>query len=189
MSNRIRGVVVASVLLIATITMTGCTNMWRMGVDGTGDRVQCSDGTWSNSGGNSGACSWHGGVGGPADTSGSGDEAQDVEPADDLAVPAGYFDMGSGLAFKWAENANCNPTENPYLVCWGVEVLALRGCIPLPVEALIYDDNDNLIDSVQTSLPTTMSAGERQVVDLLMAAPRSGGPTEYTAEIQSLECL
>jgi hypothetical protein len=31
--------------------------------EGTGSTVQCSDGTWSHSGGRPGACSWHGGVG------------------------------------------------------------------------------------------------------------------------------
>lgn len=30
--------------------------------EGTGYRVQCADGTWSQSGGRPGACSWHGGV-------------------------------------------------------------------------------------------------------------------------------
>jgi hypothetical protein len=35
---------------------------WQMGVDGNGTRVECNDGTWSNSGGLPGACSWHDGV-------------------------------------------------------------------------------------------------------------------------------
>jgi len=33
--------------------------------NGTGYPVQCSDGTWSGSGGRQGACSWHGGVADP----------------------------------------------------------------------------------------------------------------------------
>jgi hypothetical protein len=33
--------------------------------NGDGYTVQCADGTWSHSGGESGACSWHGGVDGP----------------------------------------------------------------------------------------------------------------------------
>jgi hypothetical protein len=33
--------------------------------NGDGYKVQCADGTWSHSGGKSGACSWHGGVSGP----------------------------------------------------------------------------------------------------------------------------
>ena len=36
-----RGVSAIIVALIGMIVMTGCTNLWRMGVDGTGDRVQC----------------------------------------------------------------------------------------------------------------------------------------------------
>lgn len=35
---------------------------WAIGIDGTGYRVQCADGTWSMSGGHQGACSHHGGV-------------------------------------------------------------------------------------------------------------------------------
>ncbi|WP_409048749.1 hypothetical protein AB2L57_17970 (plasmid) [Microbacterium sp. HA-8] len=181
-----RGVSAIIVALIGMIVMTGCTNLWRMGVDGTGDRVQCSDGTWSNSGGNSGACSGHGGVGGGGDSVDG--ETEPVEPVDDIEVPPGYFDMGSGLAFRWADNANCNPTENPYLVCWGVEVLALRDCLPLPVDALIKDGSDNLVDTIQSSLPMSMNAGERQVADLLLAVPRSDATSEYFAEIQMLEC-
>lgn len=188
MRNRTRSVAVATVLLIAVLAISGCTNLWRMGVDGTGDRVQCADGTWSNSGGNSGACSGHGGVGGPVDSANTNEDVAPAEPVDDLEVPAGYFDMGAGLAFKWADGANCNPTENPYLVCWGVEVLALRECLGLPVDALITDGNDNLVDNVESALGF-MSAGERQVVDLLLAVPRSDDSVEYFAEIQTLECL
>jgi len=33
--------------------------------NGDGYTAQCADGTWSHSGGKSGACSWHGGVAGP----------------------------------------------------------------------------------------------------------------------------
>ena len=36
---------------------------WEMGVDGDGYWVKCYDGEWSQSGGNSGACSQHGGLG------------------------------------------------------------------------------------------------------------------------------
>ena len=56
------GVVVA--IVIALLLFGGCGPVgWQMGKDGDGYRVQCSDGSWSNSGGKSGACSWHGGVG------------------------------------------------------------------------------------------------------------------------------
>lgn len=183
-----RSIVAMSLVLIATIMMTGCTRLWSMGVDGTGDRVQCADGTWSNSGGNSGACSWHDGV----DGSNSDDRVEQTpagEPAEDIEVPAGYSNMRSGLAFKWIDNANCNPTKNPYIVCWGVEVIALRACIPLPVKALITDGSGQLVDSIQGSLPVAMDAGDRDVVDLLIAVSRSDGEAEYFAEIQKLECL
>ena len=36
---------------------------WEMGVDGDGYWVECYDGEWSQSGGNPGACSQHGGLG------------------------------------------------------------------------------------------------------------------------------
>lgn len=50
-------------LLIGLFLFNSCqSNGWQMGVDGDGYRVQCEDGTWSNSGGKPGACSWHGGV-------------------------------------------------------------------------------------------------------------------------------
>jgi hypothetical protein len=52
------GIGIALLLLLGSCQNTG----WQMGRDGTGSRVQCEDGTWSNSGGHSGACSWHGGV-------------------------------------------------------------------------------------------------------------------------------
>lgn len=35
---------------------------WEIGVDGSGYRVECADGTWSMSGGRQGACSHHGGL-------------------------------------------------------------------------------------------------------------------------------
>ena len=50
-------------LIIALLIFGGCgSGGWQMGRDGDGYRVQCVDGAWSNSGGKSGACSWHGGV-------------------------------------------------------------------------------------------------------------------------------
>lgn len=52
------GIGIALLLLLGSCQNNG----WQMGRDGTGSRVQCEDGTWSNSGGHSGACSWHGGV-------------------------------------------------------------------------------------------------------------------------------
>lgn len=52
------GIGIAILLLLGSCG----SNTWQMGRDGTGSRVQCEDGTWSNSGGKPGACSWHGGV-------------------------------------------------------------------------------------------------------------------------------
>jgi hypothetical protein len=50
-------------VVAALILFGGCgSGGWQMGRDGNGSRVQCVDGSWSNSGGKSGACSWHGGV-------------------------------------------------------------------------------------------------------------------------------
>ena len=116
------------------------------------------------------------------------DASETVETVNDIEAPSGYFDMGAGLAFKWVDNPNCNPTQNPYLICWGVEVLALRDCWPSPVNAMILDDGENLVENVTGSLPTTMKAGERRVSELLLAIPRSGTEIQYQAEIQTLEC-
>jgi hypothetical protein len=78
-----------------------------------GSIVECSDGTWSHSGGIQGACSYHGGVGGGSYSSGgsgygsSSDYAS--EGSGDDSVGSGYGSSGSG----YASSGSSPPTSAP----------------------------------------------------------------------------
>lgn len=161
----------AIVALAGSMLLSGCVGgypTWVAGVDGDGSRVQCSDGTWSNSGGKSGACSGHGGVGytSPEEAARRAEalqksfaepEAQrrqdiadqarrdaEAEKRAAAALPEGYIDLGDGAAYRFSDE-DC---ESAALRCSAVDIEIYRdGCYAVEVEYAVLDAEQREIGS------------------------------------------
>ena len=160
-------------VMLAGLALTGCVrgyDTWIAGVDGDGSRVQCSDGTWSNSGGKSGACSGHGGVGytSPEDAARGAEalkesfaeiEAQQRQEAAEqarrdvaaekqraAALPEGYVDLGDGAAYRFTDE----PCKSAALRCSAIDIEIYRdACSAVQVEYAVLDAEQREIDSGQ----------------------------------------
>ena len=186
------------VALVGCVTLAGCVGgypTWRAGVDGDGSRVQCGDGTWSNSGGNSGACSGHGGAGysdpgSSTEADGNGfdelqkardakaaeqeQQARDAERRAAAALPEGFEDLGGGAAYKCSSGSSCTLGTS----CWTLELTAYpSGCltVDLGFEILNADKKRLATDSKSTYANGTTTI-------------ENADPDASYARVTSLEC-
>lgn len=166
-----------TIVVMAMASLTACANRgWQMGVDGDGYRVQCADGTWSNSGGNSGACSGHGGVGffegADIDLEALEAAAEDLALKQEAAAAAaserrlrdlGYEIAGNGVAYHW-NDFGC---ANTAIRCWSISLSSYPDlCAAISFEIAFLDSGKNTLETAHGTAtnmyPTTVTSNDQR---------------------------
>lgn len=186
-----RGLTKTLALVLALSALTACANpsgsgqseWWVMGVDGSGYRVQCEDGQWSNSGGRPGACSGHGGVREPVPPQPAPERIPAPSRPSSLPVPSGMVAVSGGFAVGWPEGA-CPTASGP---CMPLEVYARIDCFDIViVEVAILDASLRRLDSVV--LPADSQGMARGQSSLIEVGYSNTNGAWHASEVTNVWC-